>query len=119
MTTVDDSSATEATTDLDKTSTEFGDRSHSYSHGPMPNDNKKTGANIMPDTSEETHDLDIEKAAQDEKPKPPGAFDPSSFPDGGVEAWLVVSGAFCCLFSSFGWINGEEYTAVAIRLSEV
>jgi hypothetical protein len=119
MTTMDDSSGTEATTDLDKTSTELRDRSHLYSHGPTPNDNKKTGANIMPDTSEETHDLDIEKAAQDEKPKPPGAFDPSSFPDGGLEAWLVVSGAFCCLFSSFGWINGEEYTAVAINLSEV
>lgn len=26
-------------------------------------------------------------------------------PDGGAEAWLVVLGAFCGLFVSFGWIN--------------
>lgn len=31
---------------------------------------------------------------------------PGDFPDGGLQAWLVVSGAFCCLFCSFGWING-------------
>lgn len=34
--------------------------------------------------------------------------DPDSFPDGGWEAWLAVSGAFCCLFCSFGWINRDE-----------
>ena len=32
-------------------------------------------------------------------------WDPSQFPDGGVEAWLVVLGCFCCLFVSFGWIG--------------
>ncbi|KAK3168045.1 hypothetical protein OEA41_004491 [Lepraria neglecta] len=90
---MDDSSGTEATMDHEKTSTEV--REHSSAHQSMPKDNMKTEANIMPDTSEETHDLDIEKAAQDEKPKPPGGFDPSSFPDGGWEAWLAVSGAFC------------------------
>jgi hypothetical protein len=26
-------------------------------------------------------------------------------PDGGWVAWSVVGGAFCCLFTSFGWIN--------------
>jgi hypothetical protein len=26
-------------------------------------------------------------------------------PDGGTQAWLVVLGAFCGLFVSFGWIN--------------
>ena len=26
-------------------------------------------------------------------------------PDGGVEAWLVVLGAWCTSFCSFGWIN--------------
>ena len=30
---------------------------------------------------------------------------PSEFPDGGLKAWSVVVGAFCCLFTSFGWIN--------------
>jgi len=26
-------------------------------------------------------------------------------PDGGMDAWLVVFGAWCCSFVSFGWIN--------------
>lgn len=26
-------------------------------------------------------------------------------PDGGLQAWMVVVGAFCGLFVSFGWIN--------------
>ncbi|KAK8123713.1 hypothetical protein PG999_003631 [Apiospora kogelbergensis] len=30
---------------------------------------------------------------------------PSSFPDGGAEAWWTVAGASSCLFVSFGWIN--------------
>ena len=34
-------------------------------------------------------------------------WDPSQFPDGGAAAWLVVAGAFCCVFCSFGWINCE------------
>lgn len=41
----------------------------------------------------------------EEVPLKPGAHDPKSFPDGGWEAWLVVSGAFCVMFCSFGWIN--------------
>ena len=39
-------------------------------------------------------------------PSPP-AFDPRDNPDGGRDAWLVVLGAFCCMFCSFGWINCE------------
>ncbi|KAJ4367260.1 hypothetical protein N0V83_006841 [Neocucurbitaria cava] len=31
--------------------------------------------------------------------------DPTAFPDGGLEAWLVVVGGFCTVFASFGWIN--------------
>lgn len=37
----------------------------------------------------------------------PPAFDPRENPDGGFDAWLVVLGAFCCMFCSFGWINCE------------
>lgn len=32
-------------------------------------------------------------------------MDPSQFPDGGRQAWLVVGGAFIGLIVSFGWIN--------------
>lgn len=30
---------------------------------------------------------------------------PSQFPDGGIQAWLVVFGGFIGLIVSFGWIN--------------
>jgi hypothetical protein len=33
---------------------------------------------------------------------------PDDFPDGGFQAWLVVVGGFCAVFSSFGWINCER-----------
>ena len=33
---------------------------------------------------------------------PPGAGD---FPDGGLEAWLVVFGGWCALFCTFGLVN--------------
>jgi hypothetical protein len=28
-------------------------------------------------------------------------------PDGGTGAWLAVLGAWCCSFSSFGWMNSK------------
>jgi hypothetical protein len=37
-----------------------------------------------------------------EKAAPPNPMDPSSFPDGGLRAWLVVLGGFCSLIVSFG-----------------
>lgn len=68
-----------------------------------------TEANILPDTSDEypADPQDPEKADVDPRPVLTG-FDPSAFPDGGLQAWLAVSGAFCCLFCSFGWINCES-----------
>ncbi|KAK9323688.1 major facilitator superfamily transporter 1 [Lipomyces orientalis] len=39
------------------------------------------------------------------KPTSPNPWDPTQFPDGGPVAWVVVTGAFCCVFCSFGWIN--------------
>lgn len=38
-------------------------------------------------------------------PVPPTGPNPADFPDGGLKAWSVVLGAWCCLFASFGWIN--------------
>ena len=117
---MDDSSGTEATIDNEKHST---DHRRSTSHDFNPKD--QTEANILPETADEPQDADLEKAQPEEKPKAPAGFDPSSFPDGGMEAWLAVSGAFCCLFCSFGWINGKTtphsmsewlLTACAIQL---
>lgn len=99
---MDDSSGTEATLDNEKHST---DHRRSTSLGSDPK--RQTEANILPETADEPQDVDLEKAQQQEKSKGPAGFDPSSFPDGGLEAWLAVSGAFCCLFCSFGWINGN------------
>ncbi|MCJ1376027.1 hypothetical protein MMC20_007265 [Loxospora ochrophaea] len=64
----------------------------------------QTEANILPETAENPAEADLEKAVSEKKPAV-GMIDPSSFPDGGFEAWMVVAGAFCCLFVSFGWIN--------------
>ena len=52
------------------------------------------------------HDRDAEKATQ---PKLPS----SDAPDGGAIAWLVVLGAWCASFCSFGWLNsmtGSNHT---------
>ena len=77
----------------------------------VPHDIQKTEGNALPDTSGGREELDLEKADKTIQPaKPPGPMDPSSFPDGGMEAWLVVSGGFACLFCSFGWINGKLAT---------
>ncbi|MCJ1253958.1 hypothetical protein MMC24_001772 [Lignoscripta atroalba] len=57
--------------------------------------NSKTEANILPETEYEPQG-DPEQGTT-EKGAPPGLMDPSSFPDGGLEAWLVVFGGFCCI----------------------
>ena len=108
---MDDSSGTEATIDNEKHST---DHRPSTSHNSDPKE--QTEANILPDTADEPQDVDLEKAQSEEKPKAPAGFDPSSFPDGGLEAWLAVSGAFCCLFCSFGWINGNTTPSLQVRM---
>ncbi len=47
--------------------------------------------------------IDDEKASS---PKPLlSTLEAADFPDGGLKAWSVVLGAWCCLFTSFGWIN--------------
>ena len=44
---------------------------------------------------------------QEEEAKPPAVnwADPSSFPDGGTEAWMTVLASSACFFVSWGWIN--------------
>ena len=71
----------------------------------------------MQATANEPRGTDVEKGlakANVEDKAKSGLMDPSSFPDGGSEAWLAVSGGLCCLFCSFGWINGESSTLYRI-----
>jgi hypothetical protein len=101
----DESSGSSASLREEKKSVDHG---HSLPQYGAPKDVQDTEANILPDTSDEREELDLEKAEKALQPaKPLGPMDPSAFPDGGMEAWLVVSGGFACLFCSFGWINGE------------
>lgn len=77
----------------------------------------QTEANILPETAEEPIELDleedVEKSAISSSP-----MDPASFPDGGLDAWLVVLGGFCCLFCSFGWINCMAFTRLESAQTE-
>ncbi|KAL5323467.1 hypothetical protein ACEPPN_008004 [Leptodophora sp. 'Broadleaf-Isolate-01'] len=67
--------------------------------------NKETGANIFPESEVEA-EADLEKGGVIPKSAPtPGGVNPADFPDGGLEACLVVLGGWLCLFCSFGWIN--------------
>lgn len=69
----------------------------------IPQQNKHTVANIFPEPEVEAN-ADIEKAQKPSKPAA-GGHSPADFPDGGLQAWLVVFGGWCGLFVSFGWIN--------------
>jgi hypothetical protein len=48
---------------------------------------------------------DAEKAEAAPAPTGPPGFNPADFPDGGMEAWLVVLGGWCALFCTFGFVN--------------
>ena len=67
--------------------------------------NQETEANIFPE-SEAVAEADLEKGGVAPPPQPViGGINPADFPDGGLEANLVLLGGWCCLFCSFGWIN--------------
>lgn len=67
--------------------------------------NRETEANIFPE-SEAVAEADLEKGGIEPPPQPVvGGINPADFPDGGLEANLVLLGGWCCLFCSFGWIN--------------
>lgn len=48
---------------------------------------------------------DLEEGTTQPEPAPAPAG--SGAPDGGLTAWLVVLGAWCTSFCSFGWINSK------------
>lgn len=67
--------------------------------------NKETEANIFPEPEVEA-EADLEKGGVIPRSVPvAGGVNPADFPDGGLEACLVVLGGWFCLFCSFGWIN--------------
>ena len=69
--------------------------------------NQETDAIMYPEGKGESEaGADIEAAAETGQPAAPlMGLNPADFPDGGLEAWVVVAGGWCALFCSFGWIN--------------
>lgn len=51
------------------------------------------------------HGFQLESEEESVIDKQPSVPNPADFPDGGLKAWSVVLGGWCCLFTSFGWIN--------------
>lgn len=82
----------------------------------MPCDNERSSSLFSSQSSkgEKVKLGDIEKDGhldrRDEIPKQISTVgpDPVAFPDGGFHAWLCVTGGFCTIFASFGWINCTE-----------
>ncbi|RYP42206.1 hypothetical protein DL767_000370 [Monosporascus sp. MG133] len=63
----------------------------------IPSQQDETEANTWSDQAKVV-EADVEQSA------PPGP-NPADFPDGGLEAWLVVFGGWCALFCTFGLVN--------------
>ena len=85
----------------DQTSSQNGTQESPYLERPG-SQNKSTEANIFPEGEAEA-EADLEKNGVVPKSTPaPGGVNPDDFPDGGLEAWMVVLGGWCCLFCSFG-----------------
>jgi MFS family permease len=72
----------------------------------IESENKETDASSVVPDSEPRAEADLEKGEAAPPPQPvAGGVNPADFPDGGLEANLVLLGGWCCLFCSFGWIN--------------
>lgn len=75
--------------------------------------NEKEQISDMTDNPSTLNQLDAEKG-------PPRAFNPGSdAPDGGLTAWLVVLGAWCTSFCSFGWINSTFISKPEMWIQEL
>lgn len=48
----------------------------------------------------------------DKETHPNSAGPPTDAPDGGLAAWLVVFGAWCTSFCSFGWVNSKSFPQI-------
>lgn len=49
------------------------------------------------------HDVELQRGVIENK-EGASADEP---PEGGLQAWIVVLGAWCCSFCCYGWINSE------------
>lgn len=70
-------------------------------------------------TTQQPVNEDPEKQEAEARPPVNPMMDPSSFPDGGIEAWTVVFGGFCALFVSFGWITCKPNALLLFTFSEI
>lgn len=86
------------------TNTPLSADSTSATGDPNVNDLEKGGR--LSEAQKVTESLEPEKSDASVGPSPAAALGPP--PDGGIEAWTAVLGAFCGLFVSFGWINCER-----------
>lgn len=75
---------------------------------PIPDAEKGRGADGSTVNGDQRHanDSSDETALEDQ----PDGKSISSAPDGGLQAWLVVLGAWCSSFVSYGWINSKPST---------
>lgn len=64
----------------------------------------ETGEQVSRQVSRQISRRDVETASQEYSDS---TDDDDDFPDGGLEAWLVVLGAWCVSFCSYGWINSK------------
>lgn len=64
---------------------------------------EESGSDLAGETNQ---DPDDSKGQIYRKPDDDSTIDAGP-PDGGAAAWLVVLGAWCCSFSSPGWINSK------------
>lgn len=84
--------------------TDFSDQDSSTS-SPSPHRHQLPTSN---DSAEfiNTLQADIERSSGEKaEGSDDTAPDPAEYPDGGIQAWTVVFGAWCCLFVSQGWNN--------------
>ncbi|KAH8806768.1 major facilitator superfamily domain-containing protein [Flagelloscypha sp. PMI_526] len=64
----------------------------------MPSSHRGSSPSVEPSHS------DVEKQEND-VPSKPGPAPTSEYPDGGLQAWLVVLGGFMCNFVAFGYVS--------------
>ena len=71
-----------------------------------PSQNQNTEPSVFPRYERQT-ETGIEEVGPTTEPPPPdaGGVKSTDFPDGGINAWIVVFGGWFGLFCSFGWIN--------------